>query len=515
MKRTKITRVAVDRLRLNEGQLPWLPKNPRSWTQTDIDRMVKSIDEDPDFAEVRPVLATPGEGKELIVFAHNLLTKAAMVRGDKTLPVAVYEPETEEDHETIRRLALKDNGSFGSWDTDILANEWDAEPWQLEDWGVPEWITGGAGKETGNGAGTSGAEGSAKSAKEDEGFGPDKGILVRCKPGDIWELGEHRLMCGDSTDDRNFVKLLDGEEARLCVTSPPYGVGKSYEEFGIEPWRKTIFGAIEAITKHARIIAWNIADLYCTGTQFIEPTSMYSAEKMRECGFLPMYVRIWKKQGGNFAGTEPYYTVSMKPVQEYEWILCFAKAAYEKDYEPIIKYMAEQAAIAQLNNAILKEITGAGFMYGHWFTSHQWSMLDRTNYLKIAKYCAQNGINAFQRDYDELRRWYDNLNIFGKLLPKEEESAWGQWAIWEMATVNKRTGGHPAEFPVELPARLIKMHSREGDIILDPFGGSGTTIVAAEQLGRKARLMEIDPHYCDVILSRWEQLTGRKATRLN
>lgn len=158
MKRTKITRVAVDRLRLNEGQLPWLPKNPRSWTQTDIDRMVKSIDEDPDFAEVRPVLAVPGEGKDLIVFAHNLLTKAAMVRGDRDLPVAVFEPETEEDQETIRRLALKDNGSFGSWDTDILANEWDAEPWQLEDWGVPEWITGGVGKDA------AGNEKSTKSA---------------------------------------------------------------------------------------------------------------------------------------------------------------------------------------------------------------------------------------------------------------------------------------------------------------------------------------------------------------
>lgn len=146
MKKTKITRVAVDRLRLNEGQLPWLPKNPRSWTQTDIDRMVKSVEEDPDFADVRPVLAVPGPDGTFVVFAHNLLTKAAMVRGDRTLPTVVYEPETEEDQETIRRLALKDNGSFGSWDTDILANEWNTEPWQLEDWGVPEWITGGAAK---------------------------------------------------------------------------------------------------------------------------------------------------------------------------------------------------------------------------------------------------------------------------------------------------------------------------------------------------------------------------------
>lgn len=146
MKVSKITRVALDRLRINEGQLPWLPKNPRSWTQTDIDRMVKSIEEDPDFAEVRPALVAPNTDGTLVVFAHNLLTKASQVRGDRDLPVAVFEPETEEDQETIRRLALKDNGSFGSWDTDILANEWNNEPWQLEDWGVPEWITGGAGK---------------------------------------------------------------------------------------------------------------------------------------------------------------------------------------------------------------------------------------------------------------------------------------------------------------------------------------------------------------------------------
>ena len=164
MRVSKITRVAVDRLRINEGQLDWLPKNPRTWTQTDIDRMVGSMEEDPDFAEVRPVLAVPGEGKELIVFAHNLLTKAAQVRGDRDLPVAIYQPETEEDQETIRRLAIKDNGSFGSWDTDLLANEWNADPGQLEDWGVPEWITGGAGSAQQQGSGSEAGQGNGEAA---------------------------------------------------------------------------------------------------------------------------------------------------------------------------------------------------------------------------------------------------------------------------------------------------------------------------------------------------------------
>lgn len=144
----------------------------------------------------------------------------------------------------------------------------------------------------------------------------------------------------------------------------------------------------------------------------------------------------------------------------------------------------------------------------------QWSMMDKDNYYKIAQYCREHGIEAFDRDYNEIRREYDDLNIYGKILSKEDESAWGQWAIWEIPTVNKRTGDHPAEFPVELPARCIKMHSRPGDLILEPFCGSGTTMIAAEQLGRKCYGMEIDPHYCDIIIARWEKLTGKEANKL-
>lgn len=489
-------------LELNAGQLGWMPRNPREWTKDDVARTARSIEEDPDFLEERPLLVVPSDvdGK-FVVFGGNLRSEGARKNRMKAVPCVVHYPESEEDRQTVIRRALKDNGSMGRFDYDILANEY--SEYDLTDFGIPAWEQ------------PEGSEDDRSGAREDDFDEQKAGILVRCKEGDIWQLGDHRLMCGDSTIEENFRKLMDGCEARLCVTSPPYGVGKSYEECGIGPWRDTIFAVIEAITKHTRIIVWNIGDLFATGTQFIEPTSMYSTEKMRECGFLPMYARIWKKQGGNFAGTNPYYTVSMKPVQEYEWILCYGKAAYEKDYAPIIRWMSDQAQKASLTNAILKEVTGAGFMYGHWFTSHQWAMLDRDNYEKIADYCRERGISAFEREYDEIRREYDNLNIYGKVLSKEEESAWGQWAIWEIPTVNKRTGDHPAEFPVELPARCIKMHSRPGDIILDPFCGSGTTMIAAEQLGRKCYGMELDPHYCDIILARWEEFTGKTATKIN
>lgn len=506
MKKTRTT-LPLSALLLNEGQLDWLPRNPRTWTKEDVERTAKSIAEDPDFLEDRPVLAIPFQDGKYIVFGGNLRREGSKAAGRKDVPAVVYVPETDEDRTTILRRAMKDNGSFGSWDYDALANEWDDLP--LADFGIPVWdFSHEQGKDSGEGSG----EGSGKVTEDD--FDEEKdGILVRCQPGDVWELGEHRLVCGDSCNNKTFELLLEGKEARLCVTSPPYGVGKSYEEAGIGPWKKTIYSVIEAITKHARIIVWNIGDLFATGTQFIEPTSMYSVQKMKDCGFLPMYVRIWKKPGGTFASIEPYYTVSLKPVQEYEWILCFGKADYEKDYAPIIDWMASQAKIANLNNSVLKEVTGAGFMFGHWFTHHQWAMMDKNNYIKIQQYCKKNSIAAFGREYDEVRRDYDNLNLFGKLLTKEEESQWGMWAIWEMSTVNKHKD-HPAEFPVELPARFIKLHSRPGDIILEPFCGSGTTLIAAEQLGRKCYGVELNPHYCDVIIARWEKATGKTAKKI-
>ena len=121
----------------NEGQLAWLPANPRQWTKTDIDRTRNSIQEDPDFLEDRPLLVVPLDEKTWLVFAGNLRREGAKSGKVKEVPAVIYYPETEEDHLTIKRRAMKDNGSFGAWDFDALANEWDDNP--LNDWGVPAW----------------------------------------------------------------------------------------------------------------------------------------------------------------------------------------------------------------------------------------------------------------------------------------------------------------------------------------------------------------------------------------
>ena len=136
MKKERIA-AAVSRMTLNNGQLDWLPKNPRQWTAEDVERTRRSIDEDLDFLEDRPPLVIK-KGDQLVVFAGNLRLSALRKTAIKSCPVILYTPETDEDRDTIKRRAMKDNGSFGSWDYDALANEWDDLP--LADWGIQGFI---------------------------------------------------------------------------------------------------------------------------------------------------------------------------------------------------------------------------------------------------------------------------------------------------------------------------------------------------------------------------------------
>lgn len=196
-------------IELNKGQLDWLPKNPRQWTKDDLERTAKSIEEDPDFLEDRPLLVV-AFGKKYVVFGGNLRREGCRKLGKATAPCVEYFPVTAEDYETVVRRSLKDNGSFGSWDFDELANSWDDLP--LADWGVKAWPAPENPIQGEGAAGTGDTEGSkeTKKGEEDDFDEKEDGILVRCKPGDVWVLGDHRLICGDSTDLDVVKKVMGG-----------------------------------------------------------------------------------------------------------------------------------------------------------------------------------------------------------------------------------------------------------------------------------------------------------------
>ncbi len=184
---------------LNEGQLDWLPKNPRQWTQTDLDRTAASIEEDTDFLEDRPLLVVPDGKAGYVVFAGNLRREGAEKTRLGIVPCVIYTPETDEDHAVVMRRAMKDNGSFGKTDWDeIYSSEWAGLP--LSDWGVTptDW------KENPKPASEQSPEVTA--APEEKGD-----ITIICEPGDFLKIGEFTLKSGERIDITKLQEVIEHE----------------------------------------------------------------------------------------------------------------------------------------------------------------------------------------------------------------------------------------------------------------------------------------------------------------
>ena len=425
MNKTRTT-LPLSALLLNEGQLDWLPRNPRTWTKEDVERTAKSIAEDPDFLEDRPVLAIPFQDGKYIVFGGNLRREGSKAAGRKDVPAVVYVPETDDDRTTILRRAMKDNGSFGSWDYDALANEWDDLP--LADFGIPVWEM-----EQGKGSGEGNGEGSVKGTEDD--FDEEKdGILVRCQPGDVWELGEHRLVCGDSTDLEVVKKVMGGGgKADMIFTDPPYGVAIGDKNKVLQSVQPS--GRIEENIANDTL---PVDELYKVLRQ--------AMENVRECTADDACYFVASPPGGDFG---------------------------------LMMMMMMQDAGLRVRHQIVWNKNSATFSLG-------------------------------RLDYDYKHEAL--LYTWTKSHHNYRKGAF-RTSVWDIDKPRK-CDLHPTMKPVELVANCMLDATKEGDVVLDAFGGSGTTLIAAEQLGRKARLVEIDPHYCDVIIARWEKATGKTAKKI-
>jgi len=177
------------------------PKNPRVIRDAKFEKLKKSIEEFPDMLNKRPLVCFTDTDGKLIVLGGNMRLKAAIDLGLKELPVILADEWTEEQK---AQFLIKDNVGFGDWDWDTLANEWDSE--QLTDWGLD----------------IPGFEAEVLEAEEDDFDAPEGGIETDIVLGDLFEIGEHRLLCGDSTCSDTVAKLMDGEKADMVFTDPPY-----------------------------------------------------------------------------------------------------------------------------------------------------------------------------------------------------------------------------------------------------------------------------------------------------
>jgi DNA modification methylase len=186
-------RVNIQEVRLNE-------ENPRYIKDHKFEKLVKSIKEFPQMLDLRPIVVN----QDMIVLGGNMRLRACREAGLTEVPIIYADNLTEEQQ---KEFVIKDNSSFGEWDWDILANEWDTE--QLIDWGMDipdDW-----------------AVDEVLEAEEDN-FEAADDIQTDIVLGDLIEIGEHRLLCGDSTDSDQVAKLMNGEKADMVFTDPPYGM---------------------------------------------------------------------------------------------------------------------------------------------------------------------------------------------------------------------------------------------------------------------------------------------------
>jgi len=362
------------------------PDNPRTIKDTNFNKLVNSIKEFPEMLEIRPIVVN----KDLVVLGGNMRLRACKEAGLKEVPYIIAEFEEIKEREFI----IKDNVSGGEWDWEILANEWDAE--QLNEWGleVPDW------------------QPEEIEAEEDNYEAPEE-IQTDIVLGDLFEIGEHRLLCGDSTDSDHVLKLLNNKEPYLMITDPPYGV-------------------------------------------------VYDANWRNEA----------ERADGTKIGASALGKVSNDDNADWtqSWSLSPSKVAYV--YHAGIFSGIVQKSLSDCDFIIRSQII--------WVKSN--FAISRADYHWKHEPC-----------------WY--------AVKKGSKGNWisdrKQTTIWEIAKPSKNETGHSTQKPIECMAKPISNH--EGDVY-DPFLGSGTTMVAAHQLGRKCYGMELDPKYCQVIIDRMRKL---------
>lgn len=373
----------------------------------------------------------------VIVAGHTRL-KAAQKLGLEEVPVIIADDLTPEQ---VKAFRLADNkvGEIAEWDFDKLEEELKGLNIDMAQFGfdITEAVGGG-------------------DVIEDD-FDVDKALEEIDEPtakrGQIWTLGEHRLMCGDCTNKDEVSKLMQGNFADMVITDPPYNM--AYEGAGgtSDSKRKSnrIMNDKMSSADFEKFLAGFYASLFDT---IKEHGTFYVFYKELGEG---VFISELKKSGLNFK-------------QELVWVknqLVLGGQKYQNMYEPILfGYKGKTPA------------TWNG-------KRNQTSVIEDINLM--------NEIEL----REALRELIANLetDVVREKKPLKNDL-------------------HPTMKPIKLLAKLIRNSSNASDIVLDFFGGSGSTLIACEQLGRKCYSMELDPKYCDVIVKRWETMTGKKAVKV-
>ena len=385
----KIQEIEIEKL------IPYA-RNSRTHSDEQVAQIAASIKE---FGWTNPILV---DGEAGIIAGHGRLA-AARKLGMKKIPVIELSHLSPTQKKALiiadNKLALN-----AGWDNDMLALEFE----ELELDGFDLALTGFDEKEI-----DALTPEQINEGLTDEDAVPDLPDEPKTKLGDIYKLGNHRLMCGDSTSIDAVEKLMDGKKANMVFTDPPYGVNyqsnmrTQSEKFDVIKNDDVILDIVPII------------EIFSTGWVFIWSTWKVLDKWLKNTkglGF-PSNMVIWFKGGGGIGDLK----------------------------------------------------------------------------------------KTFSTDYETALVWHRGAELCGKRIG----------SVWKVGKDGASEYVHPTQKPVALAEEALDKTTRQNNIVMDLFGGSGSTLIACEKINRCARLMELDPKYCDVIVKRWEEFTGKKAELIN
>jgi DNA modification methylase len=441
-------------------------KNPRLNDEA-VDAVATSIKE---FGFRQPIVV---DADGVIICGHTRW-KAAQKLGLEKVPVHVATDLTPEQIKAYR-IADNQTASLAEWNYDLL-------PIELADLQASDYDLGLLGFDQDELAKLLGGDLKEGLCDPDEvPEPPDEAIT---QPGDLWILGNHRLLCGDSSKPADVDRLLDGAVIHLVNTDPPYNVK-------VEPRSNNAIAA--GLTSFSRR-----EDLQC------ERSTTERGKKDRE--------RLKRKQAKTH---HQGFDLARHP----EKAVATTKKLRAKD-RPLANDFVSDEAFDQLlddwfGNMSRVLVPGRGFFIWGGYAN----LGNYPPYLKKHGLYFSQGI-VWDKLHPVLTR-KDFMGAFEICFYGWKEGAAHLYLgpnnatdLWHVKKVNPQSMVHLTEKPVDLAVRAMQYSSREGENVLDLFGGSGSTLIAAEQTGRRAHLMELDQLYCDVIVQRWEKFTGRKAERV-
>jgi DNA modification methylase len=376
--------------------------NPRIIKDDKFKKLVQSIKDFPQMLEIRPIVVD----EENVVLGGNMRLKACIEAGLKEVFIIRANELTDEQKQ---EFIIKDNVGFGEWDWDQLANEWDTD--KLEDWGLDLPID---------------LHAEELEAEEDDYSVPEGGGETDIVIGDLFEIGEHRLLCGDSTDIDAVARLMNGDKADIAFTSPPYNAGKS-----------------EALS----------GNTHTTDNKYNE----YN-DNQKQSDYLGLLIGF-----------------TNNALMNAEYLICNIQSLAGNKIA-LIDYLY-QYKNNFIDVAIWDKGHGAPAMAENVMTS-AWEYMFFISSKENATRAIPNG--GFRGTIPNIYRGNPQRN-------------------------NEFSSVHAATFPIDLPEWALQF-TKQGDIILDQFLGTGTTMVAAHQLKRKCYGMELDPKYCQVIIDRMKKL---------